>query len=188
MEYNGCVFFRANMSKIHEQLPMLSEKNDTIYRYIKKLISIGILEKVPKLDYYRITSLGLEYEFSKGQSEPSEINPTPIGNKSDTPSEINPTYNSTHINNPTEDNKKDIIYFSNPEVDFVFKEFLQDRKKRKKVATEKAVKMLIKVLEPFKDNPAMQIKMIENSIRSAWTDIYPLKPEHVKPGFIKNDA
>jgi len=40
MEKEGKTFYRANMSNIHEQLPMLSEKDDTVYRYIKKLISL----------------------------------------------------------------------------------------------------------------------------------------------------
>ena len=71
---------------------MLSQKNDTIYRYIKTLIDKEIIEKVPKLDYYRVTQKGINYDY---KSDASEINPIDVGNKSDTPSEINPIYNNT---------------------------------------------------------------------------------------------
>lgn len=73
-----------------EELPMISKKKDTIYRYIKKLCDIWAVEKVPKLDYYRCTEIGLAYEY---KSDTSDSNPIGVGNKSD--SEINPTYDNT---------------------------------------------------------------------------------------------
>lgn len=107
-------YYRANMSKIHEQLPMLSTKDDTVYRYIKKLCDLWIIEKFPKLDYYRVTKKWLEYEFVGKISDQSEINPIDVGNKSDSVSEINPIYNDTS-NNTNKNIKRNIINKNNKE-------------------------------------------------------------------------
>lgn len=92
------MYYRANMKKIHEQLPLLSDKDDTVYRYIKALIDKWLLQKLNKIDYYRVTDLWLKYELIGNKSEQPEINPIPTGNKSDTVPEINPTYNNTIYN------------------------------------------------------------------------------------------
>ena len=101
MEYKGKVYYRLNMTKIKSDLPILSDKDDTIYRYIKTLIEKWMVEKVPKVDYYRCTTLWIEYDYhtttinnNDSQSDESEKNPTPIGKKSE--SEKFPTYNNTN--------------------------------------------------------------------------------------------
>jgi hypothetical protein len=43
------------------------------------------------------------------ESDSSEINPTDIGNKSDSQSEINPTYNNTIIDNNTNNKESNTI-------------------------------------------------------------------------------
>ena len=95
MNNEWVIYYRANMKKIHEQLPLLSEKDDTVYRYIKTLIDKWLLQKLNKIDYYRVTDLWLKYELVGNKSEQPEINPEPTGNKSDTQPEINPIYNNT---------------------------------------------------------------------------------------------
>lgn len=102
MEYEGKVYYRLNMTKIKSDLPILSDKDDTIYRYIKTLIEKWMVEKVPKVDYYRCTTLWIEYDYhtttinnNDSQSDESEKNPTPIGKKSE--SEKFPTYNNTNV-------------------------------------------------------------------------------------------
>lgn len=108
MEYEWETYFRLNLSKIKQDLPMLSSKQDTIYRYIKKLSDLWIIKKVPKLDYYRPTQLWVMYDYNC-ESDSSEINPTDIGNKSDSQSEINPTYNNTIIDNNTNNKESNTI-------------------------------------------------------------------------------
>ena len=95
MNNEWVIYYRANMKKIHEQLPLISEKDDTVYRYIKTLIDKWLLQKLNKIDYYRVTNLWLKYELVGNKSEQPEINPIPTGNKSDTQPEKFPTYNNT---------------------------------------------------------------------------------------------
>lgn len=108
MEYEWETYFRLNIAKIKQDLPMLSSKQDTIYRYIKRLSDLWIIKKVPKLDYYRPTNIWIMYDYNC-ESDSSEINPIPVGNKSDTSSEINPIYNNTNINNNTNNKESNNI-------------------------------------------------------------------------------
>lgn len=93
-EIDGDIYYRANYSKIIEQLPLLSDKKDTVYRHIKTLIDKWLLKKQYLKDYFFVTDLGSTYLFS------SEKNPVEAGKKSGGGSEKNPTYKDT-INKDT---------------------------------------------------------------------------------------
>lgn len=66
-----------------------------------------------------------------------------------------------------------IVYYTNKEVDNIFKEYLDIRKKLKAVNSERAINTLKIKLDKFDDNT--KIKMIEQSIVGSWKDIYELK-------------
>lgn len=154
------MYYRANMKKIHEQLPLLSEKDDTVYRYIKTLIDKWLLQKLNKIDYYRVTDHWLKYELVGNKSEQPEINPILTGNKSDTVSEINPTYNNTIYNK----NIIDSLDFISDDVKELFIAFVDIRKKREKWLSDIAIKNLHKELHKLSTDPIAQWKIINKSI------------------------
>ena len=64
-------------------------------------------------------------------------------------------------------------YFSNENVNSIFIEFIDVRKKLKAVNSERAIKTLINKLNKYDDDTKYQ--MIENSIVNSWKDVYELK-------------
>ena len=66
-----------------------------------------------------------------------------------------------------------IKYYSNKELDSIFKEFLKVRNKLGAVNSDFAIKKLTNKLAKYDDDT--KIKMIENSIVSSWKDVYEVK-------------
>ena len=77
--------------------------------------------------------------------------------------------NTNNISN----NKKEKTYFANAELNSLFIEFLEVRKKLKAVNSERAINTLLNTLKEYNDD--IKYKMIENSIVNSWKSIYPLK-------------
>jgi predicted phage replisome organizer len=69
--------------------------------------------------------------------------------------------------------KKDKEYFANAELNSLFLEFIEVRKKLKAVNSERAIKTLINKLNKYPDD--VKYQMIENSIVNSWKDVYELK-------------
>lgn len=76
-------------------------------------------------------------------------------------------------------------YFNNKEVNDLFNEFLELRKKLKAVNSERAIKLLIDKLNLYDDE--IKIKMINNSIENSWKSVYPLKKEKNKKIITENE-
>lgn len=66
-------------------------------------------------------------------------------------------------------------YFANAELNSIFTEFIEVRKKLKAVNSERAIKTLINKLNKYDDDTKYQ--MIENSIVNSWKDVYELKEQ-----------
>lgn len=64
-------------------------------------------------------------------------------------------------------------YFANAELNALFSEFIEVRKKLKAVNSERAIKTLINKLNKYPDD--VKYQMIENSIVNSWKDVYELK-------------
>lgn len=100
----GETWFFASRNKAIDEMPIITDKSDTIYRLYKSLQSKGIIrwEKFGEKDCIMITEKGKNWNSSKtdggNKSEDARKN---IQNKA----EKNPTYNSTK-NNSTIDNNK----------------------------------------------------------------------------------
>jgi len=103
------IYYFASKNKAVEELPILTDKTDTMYRYYRQLEELGlvVIKKIDSKDYIALTIKAKEWNFSK--SEYSENNPTILGNLSENNSENNPTYNNINTNN-IKDNTK--ILFS----------------------------------------------------------------------------
>lgn len=70
---------------------------------------------------------------------------------------------------------KEKIYFDNENLNSIFEEFLQVRKKLKAVNSDRAIKTLINKLNKYSDD--IKYQMIEKSIVNSWKDVYELKEE-----------
>lgn len=95
----GETYFFASKNKAIEELPILTKKIDTIYRFYKSLELKGLIS-IKKLDGKDFLAL-TEKAKSWGQSDNSEKNPTETRKKIREDSEKNPTYN---INNTIKQN------------------------------------------------------------------------------------
>lgn len=129
------VFYFCSKGKIVSELPLISDKPDTIYRYLKSLSSknLVLIKKIDGKDYVSITDLGKTWNDS-GQSEYSEKNPNELGKFSELNSDLNPTYNNiysiTIIDNITKDNFADFLKKSEKALNSSLKEcFLAKYKK-----------------------------------------------------------
>lgn len=100
----GETWFFASRNKAIDEMPIITDKSDTIYRLYKSLQSKGIIrwEKFGEKDCIMITEKGKNWNSSK----------TELGNKSEdarknirNKAEKNPTYNSTKNNSIIDNNK-----------------------------------------------------------------------------------
>jgi hypothetical protein len=117
---NGQTWFFASRNKAIDEMPIITDKADTIYRLYKSLQLKGVIDwqKFGEKDCIMITEKGKLWNSAK----------TNLGNKSDLPrkkirrnTEINPTYNNTK-NNSTIDNIIDIntnVFMTNEENEFI---------------------------------------------------------------------
>lgn len=94
------VYYWTARQEFVRQLPLLGLKEDTVYRYLKNLEKLGIIEykKLGKKDCVRLTKRGKSYYVGKKSEYDdvtmSEKNPSILGKKSEKSSEKNPTYSS----------------------------------------------------------------------------------------------
>lgn len=100
--------------------------------------------------------------------------------------------NNININkNKNKDKNKEINiykkkYFENEEVNNIFIEFLQLRKKLRVVNTDRAINLLINKLNKYDDN--IKIKMLEQSIMNSWKSVYELKnKEDITPTWFNEE-
>jgi hypothetical protein len=94
-------FYFSSKNKILDELPLLTEKPDTIYRILKQLEEKGliVIKKVGNKDFIKLT--GLSREWSSEKNPGSENFPGLFGKKSESGSEKNPTYNNTILDTNT---------------------------------------------------------------------------------------
>ena len=106
---HGEIYYWVARQAICSELPILSMKPDTVYRHLKSLAEIGLIDykKDGKKDCIRITNKGKAYlsstmsETNPSSGKNTEMNPSKHGNESENSSEMNPTYPTTNINQAT---------------------------------------------------------------------------------------
>lgn len=82
--------------------------------------------------------------------------------------------------------KKKKKYYENEEVNNIFIEFLELRKKLRVVNTDRAINLLINKLNKYDDN--IKIKMLEQSIMNSWKSVYELKnKEDITPTWFNEE-
>lgn len=102
------VWYFAAKPKAISDIPLLTDKVDTMYRHYKKLEEKGLIEnkKVGSEDYIRITEKGKQWGSIGKKSEYSENNPSKLGKLSELDSENNPTYYTITNTNYSISNKE----------------------------------------------------------------------------------
>ena len=151
----------------------------------KKIIQKFIVDKD---GYYFNKRMEEEIEkrskYSKSRSDNRKIKPLKTKpNNEKHMKNICKTYEK-HMEN---ENDNINVYYSNKELDSIFKEFLKVRKKLKAVNSDFAITRLTNKLAKYDDDT--KIKMIENSIVSSWKDVYELKggKKEIKPDWFDKE-
>ena len=117
-EIDGAVWFNIGKGKVIEELPILTDKPDTVYRLMKQLRAAGLIcmTSCDNKTYIHLTAKAKRWNraqgseknpTSKGKSSGSEKNPTPGENSEQgrknirEGSEKSPTNQDTKISNPS---------------------------------------------------------------------------------------
>lgn len=107
--YDNCLFFYASRHKVITEMPLLTDKPDTVYRYYKQLEAVGLILmiRIDNKDYVTLTDKGKRWnqvdEGLKTAIRPTDNFPT-TGNTSENNSENFPTNNNTISNTGLENN------------------------------------------------------------------------------------
>jgi len=131
-------------------------------------------------EIYYNERLRIEIDKRKRFSESRRING--LGNKQPDKKQ---KAQAKHMPKHMEDENKDLNYFINTELNSVFISYLENRKKIKKPATDRAIELLVIKLNKF-PNDEYRIQTLEKSITNNWTDIYELKNSDIQAPKIKD--
>lgn len=126
MEYNGTTYYFGSRNVACKELPIISDKVDTMYRLYKSLEKKGLISLIvlQKKDYISLTEKGKKWHFDNelpNHGKKSEETRNQIRENS----EINPTNKYTNNKN-TSDNEKEKIDKSISKKGFDFKQALLD--------------------------------------------------------------
>ena len=188
---DGKVYYWTARQKIAEELEILNLKPDSVYRHLKSLEKLGLIDyiKSGKKDCVKLTEKGKTYYVGNKsendeiyyvgnkseKDENSEINPTKLGNKSEFNSEINPTYKNTNLIRATKDKyskelQKEILDKSEtyPSVNLdALAEWIEFKPAYKKIA---AVTKTLNFLSKYNFNTQQEI--IDMSIRNNYQGLF----------------
>ncbi len=103
---NGDTYFFASKTKAVSELPLLTKKVDTMYRYYKQIEKLKLidLKKIDGKDYVKI----LNNQWNEWKSDYSDKNPNQLGKTSENNSDKNPTYNNIILDNNINNNIENI--------------------------------------------------------------------------------
>ena len=186
MERKSCVFYKSFYDSIKE-LDMQDQVKiyNAIFEYEfenKEVELNGIAKSISTLILPQLEANNTKYENGCKGGRPKNQNKTktkPKNNLDETKTKPNDNENDND-NEKENDNIKEKInkkekYYENEELNNLFLEFLELRKKIKAVNSERAINMLIKKLSNYDDD--LKKQMIERSILNSWKDVYEIKEE-----------
>lgn len=193
--YNGETYYHASRYKACEELPLVTNKIDTMYRLYKSLEKKGLISIVvlDKKDYICITEKGklwhyegevpkdgkISEETRKNFRENSEKNPTDkyISNK-DTNDNI-PPLPPIEKQKPK---KKEIpdYEFVATEYKEIFLDWLEYKRNRKQSYTDvKSIKVCYnKLVKLSQNNPETARQIVEQSMANNWAGLFALKNDN----------
>lgn len=187
--------FETNETLISRKIKKLEKKKYIIIEYEKKgsqIVSRKIrLSKMITVDYRKSKSSIIENDKDNNTSinntsinnkeiykeiiNNSRIPETTIPSRPQLVSQETNTINNKYINtNNNKNTKKE--FFDKEELNDLFNEFLDFRRKLKAVNSDKAITLLINKLNEYDDETKK--KMINQSIENSWKSVFPLKKEY----------
>lgn len=129
-------YFWISYKLIIDNLPLLKMKKDTVYRRLKRMSEMGIINphqdnKKMGASYYSISEIFsiLTYGFS---SEPTDKNPYPYGHSSEPPTDENPNPLRIEIRTPTDVHPNYNINNNNIKIDNIINDNLNNNNKERK--------------------------------------------------------
>lgn len=158
VNYQGQPFTWISHSLIIKQIPMLRTRTkngmkpmgkDTVYRRMKRLCEIGLLQihpesKVLGMSLYRGTAKLDSIKYG-AVSAPTDINPMGYGYKSDGATDTNPNYNTIKDNSINNTKKEEAIKNCNPPFENQnnqFKDSKEEKEKEKSCAKKEKLEDL----------------------------------------------
>lgn len=146
------------------------DKLKAVKRKLKELELISIekrFDEKHRVDgwYVRVNYFINKADISSGVISTSRV--FPLVDKQET------NTNNNNINTINNKSTKKERYFDKEELNEIFIEFLQLRKKLKAVNSDRAINSLLKKLDNYDDDT--KYKMIEQSIVSSWKNVYEVK-------------
>lgn len=180
------VYYWTARKKIADELPILGLKSDSVYRHLKSLADLKLIDyiKIGKKDCVKLTKKGKSYYVgNKSESDDnSEMNPSKFGNKSEKHSEMNPTYKNTNLIRVTSDKyskklKKEIAVKLEdyPLVNLdAFFEWI-NRKSYKDISP---VTKLLNFLSQY--DFQTQQRIVDDSIMNNWAGLFPPKQQNTQ--------
>jgi uncharacterized phage protein (TIGR02220 family) len=113
MDGSGETWYFGSRNKVIDDLPLLTDKPDTVYRWTKVLVKKGLIEiaKFNNQDYIKITDKGRLWKWLPGEtsSEQSDSHPSEVGQPSEEGSDSHPTNYNTKNTLITKDHIEDLI-------------------------------------------------------------------------------
>lgn len=193
--YNGETYYHASRAKACDELPLVTDKLDTMYRLYKSLEKKDLISIVTlnKKDYLGLTEKGklwyyenevpkdgkISEETRKNFRENSEKNPTDkyISNK-DTNDNI-PPLPPIEKQKPKKKEIPDYDFVS-PEYKEIFLDWLEYKRNRKQsYADEKSIKVCYnKLVKLSQNNSEIARLIVEQSMANNWAGLFGLKNEN----------
>ncbi len=184
------VYYWIARQKICDELVLLRLKPDTVYRHLKGLNTLGLINyiKIGKKDCINITKKGKKYLLkgeetsyvgSKSENNSnSETNPSKLENKSESNSETNPPDTTTISHPSTKDTLPAWLDLD------TWKDWIAYKKERKEKLTSISIKKQLKLLGRNKD---VHVQIIDKSIQNGWSGLFELdksmQPAQKKSGW-----
>lgn len=173
--YDDKTYYFSSREKACEELPIVTEKSDTMYRLYKALEKKGLVSIVTinKKDYIALTEKGKQWYYE--DELPKD------GKKSE---ETRKNIRENSEKNPTDkyiSNKSIIDYeFVSPEYKETFEDWLEYKKQRKEAyKTEKSVKLCYdKLVKLSGECPLVAQQIVEQSMANNWAGLFELKKEN----------
>ena len=186
MERESCIFYKSFYDSIKELDPQdqVQIYNAIFnYQFTGELIELkGVCKSIFTLIIPQLDANNKRYKNGcKGGAPKGNQNATkkqPKNNQKTTKIQPNENENVNDNENVNENNNVNVNenkYYIDGELNDIFEEYLQVRKKLKAVNSDRAIKTLLNKLSKYDDKT--KYKMIEQSIVHSWKDIYELKEE-----------
>lgn len=189
--YKTAKWQKTNQIKATDEYVKKSLKwgKERIINTKKTLKENGLIDIIQKRENGKIAGWYIKVSYLINQRDIKDINIIVDSKRSQNQQVENSTsgfqdtntlkeYNKCLNNNQKNAEQKSNKYFENDELNEIFIEFLELRKKKKAVNSERAINMLLNKLSKYDDD--IKFKMIEKSIVNSWKDVYELKKDEMK--------